>query len=185
MKKIFIMAACVATFYSCSDKAGESTASGKDTASSMGKLDDEESREERNKETALACVRAIEKGNADVVLKDMDKDGIDYGEGSMPPFKGIDSSKKMLSTWMAAIPDYKGTDFTAVADGDYVMVYGTWTGTWKNDLMGMKATNKSFKVKDVDIFKFNEAGKIVEHRSVQSNSVAGMQLGMPMEEPKK
>lgn len=99
--------------------------------------------------------------------------------------KEIDSIKASLGGWMAAIPDYKGSDFMAVADGDYVMVYGTWTGTWKNDFMGMKATGKTFKVNDVDIFKFNDAGKMVEHRSVQSNAVAGMQLGMPMPEPAK
>ena len=68
----------------------------------------------------------------------------------------------------------------AVADGDYVIVYGTWTGTWKNDFMGMKATGKSFKVNDADIFKFNDAGKMMEHRSVQSMKTIAMQIGMKM-----
>jgi hypothetical protein len=34
--------------------------------------------------------------------------------------------------------------------------------------MGMKPTGKSFKVKDVDLFTFNDEGMITEHRSVQS-----------------
>jgi predicted ester cyclase len=51
--------------------------------------------------------------------------------------------------------------------------------------MGMKATGKAFKIKDVDIFKFNDAGKIIEHRAVQSNETMARQLGMPMPEPKK
>lgn len=60
------------------------------------------------------------------------------------------------------------------------MVYGTWSGTWKGDLMGMKATVKSFKVKDVDIFKFNDAGKVIEHRDVQSMNELSRQLGVKM-----
>ena len=37
------------------------------------------------------------------------------------------------------------------------------------EFMGMKPTGKSFKLKDVDLFTFNDAGKITEHRSVQSS----------------
>ncbi len=44
----------------------------------------------------------------------------------------------------------------------------------------MKATGKSFKAKDVDIFTFNDAGKITEHRSVQSMATLMQQLGVPM-----
>jgi predicted ester cyclase len=60
------------------------------------------------------------------------------------------------------------------------MVYGEWSGTWKGDLMGMKATGKTFKINDVDIFKFNDAGKMIEHRSVQSGATLGAQIGMPI-----
>jgi hypothetical protein len=34
--------------------------------------------------------------------------------------------------------------------------------------MGIKPTGKSFKYRDVDLFTFNDAGQITEHRSVQS-----------------
>jgi predicted ester cyclase len=49
-----------------------------------------------------------------------------------------------------------------------VLVEGEWGGTFKKDLAGIKATGKPVKFKDVDIFKFNEDGKITEHRSVQN-----------------
>ena len=65
-------------------------------------------------------------------------------------------------------------------DGDYVIVYGAWSGTWKNDMMGMKATGKSFKATDVDIFKFDNARKIIEHRGVQSLNELGREIGMKM-----
>jgi hypothetical protein len=51
--------------------------------------------------------------------------------------------------------------------------------------MGMKATGKSFKVNDVDIFKFNDAGKMIEHRNVQSNATVAAQVGMSMPDQQK
>ncbi len=178
--------ASVALLYSCNDKNADGTSTTDSSSMNSTTMNDAESKEERNKETALASVNVIASGNVDAVLKDVDKDAVEYHEGSMGPTKGLDSIKAGLGGWMAAVPDYKGSDLMAVADGDYVMVYGTWTGTWKNDFMGMKATGKTFKVNDVDIFKFNDAGKIIEHRGVQSNATAGMQLGMPMpDQPKQ
>jgi hypothetical protein len=42
----------------------------------------------------------------------------------------------------------------------------------------MKATNKSYKMKDVDIFKLNDAGQITEHHNVQSPNTMFAQLGV-------
>jgi predicted ester cyclase len=184
MKRLLMLAVTITLLYSCSDNKTSTSTSANDSlsnnSSSMA-AGGNEAKEERNKQIALASVHGFDNGGTvDAVLKDMDKDGVDYGEGSMAPMKGLDSTKAGLGAWMKAVPDYKGSDLMAVADGDYVMVYGTWTGTWKNDLMGMKPTGKSFKVKDVDIFKFNNAGKIIEHRSVQSMNEASRQLGMKM-----
>jgi hypothetical protein len=46
--------------------------------------------------------------------------------------------------------------------------------------MGMKPTNKSYKVKDVDLFTFNNEGKITEHHSVQSMQTMMTQVGAKM-----
>jgi len=85
---------------------------------------------------------------------------------------------KMINQWMNAFPDNKGDNLKYVADGDWVMVWGDWSGTFKNDFMGMKATNKTYKMKDVDIFKLNDAGQVVEHHNVQSPNTMMMQVGM-------
>jgi len=167
MRNILLIATMAISLYSCAD-ANSSAANTR------------EAREERNKKIALAAVQAFETGKIDSVFKDVDPEAVDYMEGSMAPIKGVDNSKANLKTWIAAVPNYKGTDFVAVADGDYVMIYGEWSGTWQNEFMGMKPTGRSFTVKDVDIFKFNEEGKIIEHRSVQSNNEAARQLGMTL-----
>ena len=183
MKKFFLIAAAAIYLASCNDQSSSSATS----SSADSTANEMESKEERNKETALASLKAFSGINvsADSVFANADKDIIDYNTGEMPTSKGIDSSKAGLKSWLTAVPDYKGSDFMAVADGDYVMVYGTWTGTWKNDFMGMKATGKSFKVNDVDIFKFNDAGKIIEHRAVQSINEVARQIAMQMPEAPK
>jgi predicted ester cyclase len=166
MKTLWIVALTAITYASCTNSTATSTEA------------TQKAKEERNKRIALESVRAFEKGKIDSVFKDVAPDAMDYGEGSNPPVKGMDSAKVGLKAWMVAIPNYKGSDFVAVADGDYVMVYGHWSGTWQNNFYGMKPTGRSFSINDVDIFKFNEEGKIIEHRSVQSNREAARQLGM-------
>jgi hypothetical protein len=48
-------------------------------------------------------------------------------------------------------------------------------------MMGIKATGKSSKTRDTDIFKFNDEGKVVEHRSVMPMDVIwkGLDAKMP------
>jgi predicted ester cyclase len=135
---------------------------------------------ERNKATALASVEAFGSGKMDDAFKDAAPDVVDYGDGSMKPMKGLDSIKYFVKQYMAAFPDYKGANFIVVGDGIHVAVFGDYTGTFKNPLMGMKPTGKSFKVKDVDLFTFNDAGKIIEHRSVQSNNTMMEMVGAKM-----
>jgi predicted ester cyclase len=183
MKKMLFIAIAAIIFTACTNNTA-STSSGTSTDSTSMS---QEAKEERNKETALAAQRSFEEGkaNVDSIFQNAAPDLIDYNTGEMPATKGVDSTKAFLKELLIAFPDYRVTDVTAVADGDYVMVSGTWSGTWKNDFMGMKATGKSFKLKDVDIFKFNDEGKITEHHGIQSMNEMGRQIGMQMPEPPK
>lgn len=178
MKKVHLLAFAACFFFAaCNDGGTKSETTTTDTtAASSGKMTQED-KEERNKKIVMESVEAINTHNADNVLKNASADVIDYGEGSMAAVKGVDSIKVGMNAFLTAFPDYKASDLTAVADGDHVMVYGEWTGTFKNDYMGMKATNKSFKVKDVDIFTVNDEGKITSHRSITPWSVIMMQVG--------
>ncbi len=178
--------AAVSLFYSCNDKNADGSSTSRDSSSmNSTTMNDEDSKEERNKQTALASINGFRNRDVESALKDVDTDAMEYGDGTMDPVKGRDSVRKWMEAWFAAIPDLKIDNIMAAADGDHVMVYGESSGTWKNDFMGMKATGKSFKVKDVDIFKFNDAGKITEHRNIQTHENMDKQLGMSMPAPKK
>lgn len=135
---------------------------------------------DKNKATALASVQAWNSANVDGVFKDFDMDGIDYGSGSMAPVKGLALAKANAKAFLDAFPDIKGENFFVVGEGNHVAVFADWSGTFKNPLMNMKPTGKMFKMKDVDLFTFNDAGKIIEHRSVQPAETILNQVGAKM-----
>lgn len=91
---------------------------------------------------------------------------------------GVSRFQAAIQSYKAAFPDLMWKTTLAVAEGDYVMVYGEMTGTFKNDFMGMKATNKPFKITDVDIVQFNKEGKCIKHMAVQDPMVMWAQLGV-------
>lgn len=124
--------------------------------------------ERSNKETALAVLQAFGTGNIDFIMQHISRDGIDYGEGSFPPVRGKDSIRASLTAWLSYLENYKPSNPLTVAEGNYVFVYADWAGTFKVDFMGLPTKGKSFKIKDVDIFRFDKKGKIMEHRAVQS-----------------
>ena len=183
MKRSLLLLATTAILFAACESSATKTGEGVENKMSDSTAATTESKSERNKKAVMASYEAMNSHNVNDALKYCTADVVDYGDGSMPPVKGRDSIAKMINEWMTAFPDNKGDNLKYVADGDWVMVWGDQSGTWKGDLMGMKATNKSYKIKDVDIFKLNDAGEIVEHHNVQSPNTMMMQVGMHM--PKK
>jgi predicted ester cyclase len=137
-----------------------------------------ESKQERNKKVVMASMESFMKGDLDGTFKDAAAGFVDYADGSTPPMTNIDTLKGFMKMITNSIEGNKGESLNYYADGDYVLVHGDWMGTFKKDLMGIKATGKPVKFKDVDIFKLNEEGKITEHSSVQNLGAVLMAAGM-------
>jgi predicted ester cyclase len=175
MKKniILLMAASILILAACKNEKRADEGDNKETT-----LSSAESKQERNKKVIMASFENFEKGNMDAVFKDAAPNFTDYADGSVPPITSVDSIKQFFNMIVAAFEGYKGENLKYFADGDYVLVYGDWGGVFKNDFMGMKATGKPFKFKDVDIFKLNEEGKITEHSSVQNLGAVLMATSM-------
>jgi predicted ester cyclase len=133
---------------------------------------------EKNKQTALASVHAFEKADMAAIKKFCAANFVDYGNGGNTPLTNIDSVKTYLETFRASFPDARVDDLKAFASGDTVVITDTWSGTFKNDMMGMKANGKKFKYPDVEILVFNKDGKILSHRAVQSDFAFYGQLGI-------
>jgi predicted ester cyclase len=178
MKRIILLLLAVPLFIvACNnDKKAES-------AGSKQAMSGSENKAEKNRQTALASVMAINNHDADAILKDAAPDCTDRGDGSMPARKGVDSIKADLKVFFAAYPDVKGENLEALsnADGSKVVVIGTWSGTFKNDFMGMKATGKSYNgIHDADIFTFNDEGKVTSHAFTQSGMTYMNAVGVKM-----
>lgn len=170
MKKLLICATTILFLISCNDnKTASETMT--DKGNSASKENTQEEKEEKNKQIALLCIKSWSNGNIDEIVKHLALNTVDLGDESTPPARGIDSVKFFMQMWNSSVKDYKSDNELAVSDNDYVFVYAGWSGTFKNDFMGMKTTGKSFKFKDVDIFKFNDEGKITEHRAVHFSTV--------------
>jgi len=181
MKKIFLFSA-MALLAACNN-SGSSSENKKDTTTgSMSSVSSADNKEERNRQTALADVQAVNSHDAEAMLKDVTTDAMDYGDGSGAAVKGVDSIKYYIKAWLHAFPDVKGENLEAFsnADGSKVIVAGEWSGTFKNDFMGTKATGKSFKYWDGDLFTFNDDGKIISHRGIQTWITTMTQVGAKM-----
>jgi len=160
---LFIPAAiALCSFAACNTPApsGDSATAKADSTARM-----KDNKEERNKKTIMECMDAVNAHSVDGVFKNAAANFMEYQDGSVPPQK-LDSAKLSFPMYANAFPDMKGENMTYVADGDNVMVSSDWTMTFKNDMMGMKATGKTVKYKDVDIFTLDNDGKITSHRSI-------------------
>ena len=172
MKQLLAFIALFALVYSCNNASEPATTTNAVDSVAMAK----EAMLAKNKATALASVQGFNSRNVDDVLKDAAADLTDYGDGSGKPMKNMDSLKADLKAFINAFPDLKVETSVVLADGNHVAVFETWSGTFKADMMKMKATGKSFKLNDVDLFTFNDAGKITEHRNIQSNQALFSQV---------
>ena len=131
-----------------------------------------------NKQTALNAVIALSKRDLDGMLQDCTNNYTDFGDGSAKPLTNKDSFKAAFKQFFTACPDFTGKNFVAVADSNIVVVIGEWTGTFKRDYGPYKPNDKSFKIPEADIYTFDKTGKIISHRSIQSEATTMYQLGL-------
>ena len=178
MKQLLVLTGLAVLIISCNNTNSSPGSNGMDSL--MAAQSAKDSILQKNKATALASVQAFTLATLDQALKSAAPDVVDYGDGSMKPVKGLDSIKSMLKEFLNAFPDYKGENFFVIGDGDHVAVFADYSGTFKNPMMGMKPTGKSFKLRDVDLFTFNSAGQVIEHRSVQSGKTLMDMVGAKM-----
>jgi predicted ester cyclase len=133
----------------------------------------------RNRLTALMSVQAMSNHDYEGTFKDYAPNAITYGDSTGgPPIKGVDSIKADLKIFLTAFPDFKGKNFVVIADEHHAAVFADWVGTFKFKMMGLKPTGKSFRVKDVDFFTFDNQGKITAHRTIQANQTINNQVGI-------
>jgi predicted ester cyclase len=138
-----------------------------------------------NIETNTANVKklieeVINTGKLELCERYLDADRIDYQDYGLPPglANGHEGFKRVLGPFIEAFPDlHLEVQFT-VADEDRIALYVSTSGTHQGPFMGTAPTGKQFKVNGVDIFRFNEDGKVVAHWGVFDTFGMLAQLGL-------
>lgn len=175
MKKVILFLSLIPMLVASCNNAkttDETTKKDASTASS-------ESKQERNKKVVMASFENFMKGDIDATFKDVAPGYVDYMDGTTPAQKNIDSVKAGMKAFTNAIEGYKGDNLKYYADGNDVLVFAEWSGVFKKDFMGMKATGKPIRFRDIDMFKLNDEGKITEHSSIQNLAGVFLSSSMP------
>ena len=180
MKKLTIaIIVCSLLSASCNDSSHTSISSEKNN-SEDSILMNQIAKEQRNIKIVKESLEGYNAHDAKAFLKDATDDFIDYGDGLGKPIKGKDSVIKGFQDFFEHFADAKCEDLKFFAEGDLVMVWGVWSGKWVKDLEGQKATGQSFKYNDIDVFKLNDDGKMLEHYPTQTTINTAYQVGFKL-----
>lgn len=178
MKKIFLFFAMITVaFTACKDKNVQvkgmtsdepATTTEKAVAAKL----------ERNRKAAIASNEGYNQHDSYFIFKYAAKGMVDYGDGSQPPTTDTAKMHKQTNELLSTFPDIKVEKMNALSYGDWVAVWGQWSGTWTGEYKGQKPNGKKFIAQDVDIYKFNDAGLITEHHNIQSFDNLARQVGI-------
>ena len=94
--------------------------------------------------------------------------------GLAPTKEGV---KTFFLMQLAAFPDLRFTAEDVFGSGDKVVARVNYTGTNKGDFMGMPASGKRADVQLIDIFLFDNSGRVCEHWGVIDLMAMMQQLG--------
>ena len=149
------------------------------TDTSAPKTDSAALKTERNRKVVMALMDALNAHDPEKIMKDEAPNFIDYGDGTVSNSNSEDL-KYGLTRIFNTYPDFKSENATFLAQGNQVVVISDFTQTFKNDMGETKATGKTAKFKDVDIFMLDDNGKIISHRSIYPSDAVDAQLGVKM-----
>src|SRR5260221_10416507 len=84
--------------------------------------------------------------------------------------------KLFFRTFRAAFPDQKFSIDFMLAEDDKVMAIGSVEATHQGEFFGFPASGKHFKVRNIDICRFNADGMIAEHWGLLDRAAMMQQL---------
>lgn len=126
--------------------------------------------------TMRRCYELISVGDVDGFGDLLADDFVEHEEtpGLEPTKDGV---KTFFRMYLAAFPDLRMEPQDVIASGDKAVARVRATGTHDGELMGMPATGRAVDVQLIDIMRFREDGKVVEHWGVFDALTMMQQLG--------
>jgi steroid delta-isomerase-like uncharacterized protein len=87
--------------------------------------------------------------------------------------------KRQVERFLSGLPDLKFTVDETVSDGDRLVVYWTMSGTQREALFGVPATNKKVNISGVTMHEIAD-GKILESMVIWDRMSLAKQLGIEL-----
>jgi hypothetical protein len=115
-------------------------------------------KDQRNKAIVLKCIQAYAANDSNYILSQNANNVVNIYAG-LPPIHGIDSCRIVLREAFNTFKEYKPSNQLALADNNYVIV------NQYVDISFRKSA-ETLHFKSVEIFKFNDEGKIILHTGV-------------------
>ncbi|HLB63185.1 MAG TPA: ester cyclase [Actinomycetota bacterium] len=134
---------------------------------------------EQNKELVRRFIDEVfNKKNLDYAMEAISDDFVEHQvlPGMTPDKKGTMEQFRVL---LEASPDMKAEIHELIASGDRVAIRGTYSGTDSGGFMpGMTPTNKPYSMEGIDIVRWGDDGRILEHWGILDVMGAMTQLGL-------
>ncbi len=152
VKYFFLIGVLSITLFACRDRGKDASAG--DTSPETAQYE----KNQRNKAIALECIRAYAARDSALILSHNAKNVVNIYAGR-PPIHGIDSCKIILRESFNTIKEYRPSNELALAENNYVFVF-LYVDIlfWNNPA--------TYHSKAIEIYKFNDGGKIVEHTAI-------------------
>jgi steroid delta-isomerase-like uncharacterized protein len=134
--------------------------------------------EERNKELVRRVGEEVwNKGNLEIIDEFYSADIVRHFLPDGSEIQGLDKLRDRIRDHRKAFPDWTEKIELIVAEGDFVAIHFTSTGTNNGSFLGNTSTGKQIHTNDMSIYRIVE-GKIVEQWLLPNLLSLNQQLGL-------
>ena len=133
--------------------------------------------EEQNKSLVRRCGEAINDHRLDLLDELVAPDFVRHCQATpWVQVRSLDDFKRFLKECRAGVPDERATPRFLIAEGDYVALYATYTGTHRGRWGPIQPTDKRFELDYSAVFRI-VGGKLAEMWITWDNLAVLTQLG--------
>ena len=131
----------------------------------------------KNLDAHRGVVKAIESGDLSKLGDYIAEDAVDHA-GETGDIKGLENIRAEMAKYAQHSEKMKSEVIKELADDEYVMAWLRFTGTMKEDQMGMKKGD-NYNMTSIEVSKHNSDGKVTEHWSFMQPSELMNMMGTP------
>ena len=137
----------------------------------------DDDKEKKNVEAATKSAAAFTSHKIPDILATYTDDALESDQAGSKDWKGKKEIQAGTETLLKAFPDFKGSDATFFAAGDYVVMTGKFEGTHTGPLGPLKATNKKVNGEFAEVMEMKD-GKIAKLWRFRNGMAMAKQLGL-------